>query len=199
MDELNKLVDEKLAGDTEFQTTLSTLTDEDKNISIENKRKELFESEYKTLREKADKSEKAEETAKNQKTRAENAEADLKKIKPPEKKEDGQLSTKDFYALTKANVPEEDIDDVSEYAKFKGITISEALNSSVVKATLADKAESLRVAQATTVRSTRSQGIAIDGDTIISNIKNKGEDAIPEGGSKEAEALFWARRGKKPQ
>lgn len=196
MDELNKLVDAKLAVDTEFQTTISALSDEDKNISIENKRKELLDSEFNSLKEKADKTDKAEETAKNQEIRAKKAEGELKKVKPPEKKEDGSLSTKDFYALTKANIPEDDIDDVADYAKFKGITISEALNSSVVKSTLAEKAETRRVAQATTTRSTRSQNSAIDGNEIMKNIRSKGEDAIPEPGSKEAEALFDARHKK---
>lgn len=196
MEEINKVIDERLGSDTEFQSSIENLSEEEKNSTIDSKRKELIDEELKGLREKALDADKHKKAYEDQKVRNEKAEKALRE-KENEKKS-GELSTKDFYALTKANVPEEDIDDVAEYAKFKGISITEAIKSSVVKATLAEKAETRRVANATQVRSTRSQNTEPDGKSILEDIKSKGEDAIPEGGSREAEAIFWARRGRKP-
>lgn len=102
------------------------------------------------------------------------------------------LSTKDLYHLVKANVPEEDLGEVTEYAKLKNISIPEALNSNIVKAILKDKSETRKTAEATQTRSTRQTSKA-DGSAIIANIKSGGESAIPEPGSEEAEALFMER------
>jgi len=193
---ISDVIQEKLDGDKDFQESLANLKDDEKVNIIESKRKELLEAEFKALSEKAEKATKAEELANNYKKRAEGVEAELKKYKPVT--EDKGLSTKDFYALTNAKVPEEDVDDVVEYAKFKNIPVSEALKSPVVKATLAEKAEARKTAQATQTRSTRSQNAQPDGAAILQDMQ-KGEDSMPEPGSKEAEAAFWARRGRKPQ
>ena len=199
MNEFDKLIENKIVEDTEFQTSLDGLDDDAKASAIEAKKIELLKSEAPTWFENASKHEKA---YNDTKTRAEKAEAELKKAKPPVDKEDSDvsLSTKDFYALNKANVPEEDVDDVLEYAKFKNIPVADALKSSVVKATLAEKAEVRRTAQATNTRQTRTQNTQADGASIIANVKGgKGEDALPNAGTEDAEALFWARRGRKPQ
>lgn len=187
---IDEVVQEKLQNDTEFQDSLKDLSDEDKAPLIESKRKELVNVEFKSLTEKAKKDE---EIAKDQKTRAEKAESDLKKLKPADKKGDESLSTKDFYALTKANVSEEDVDDVAEFAKFKRISVTDALKSPIMKATLADKAEQRKTAQAMNTRSTRTQNSKADGSAIISDIKSKGENSVPEAGSEEAMELFKAR------
>lgn len=198
MNEFDKFVEGKIGEDAEFQASLEALEDDAKAAAIEAKKLELLRTEAPTWFENASKHERA---YNDTKTRAEKAEAELKKVKlPVEKKDsDGSLSTKDFYALNKANVPEEDVDDVLEYAKFKNIPVADALKSSVVKATLAEKAEVRRTAQATNTRSTRSQNTQADGAGIIANVKSKGEEALPEAGTEDAEALFWARRGRKPQ
>ena len=199
MNEFDKFIDGKISGDAEFQASLENLGDDEKTNAIEAKKIELLKTEAPIFFENSSKHEKA---YNDQKTRAEKAEADLKKIKPPvdNKKDESSMSTKDFYALNKANVPEEDVDDVLEYAKFKGISVQDALASSVVKATLAEKSEVRRTAQATNTRQTRSQNTKTDGASIIANVKGgKGEDALPNAGTEDAEALFWARRGRKPQ
>lgn len=190
---IKDLVEEKLNSDTAFQDSIKDLTDEEKDSSIETKRSELLDAELKTLQEKASKAEQNETYAKNEKTRAEKAEAELKKLKSDKKEEGDKLSTKDFYALTKANVPEEDVDDVAEYARFKGISVSDALKSSVVKATLAEKAQNRTNASAMQTRTTRSQSTTPDGQAILEKVRIKGEEAIPEGGSDEAKQMFIAR------
>lgn len=86
---------------------------------------------------------KAEELANNYKVRAEKAEKG-KKAAP---QADG-LTTSDILAITRAQINEEDLDEVLEYAKFKKTSVSEALKSSILRATLAEKAEERTSAQA---------------------------------------------------
>ncbi len=200
MNEFENEIQAKITADAEFQATL-TGTDEEKSVLIEAKLAELRDAGLKELRENAGKLSKAEQIAEDQRKRAEKAEGEVKKYKPTDTKPNGddkQLSTKDFYALTNAKVPEDDVDEVVEVAKFKNITVAEALKLPMVKAILADKAEVRKTASATQTRQTRSQNTAPDGDSIIQDARSKGESAIPEAGSKEADAMFWARRGRKP-
>src|SRR5690606_10314539 len=48
------------------------------------------------------------------------------------------LSQKDMFALIKADVHEDDISEVADYAKLKGITVAEALKAPVVKTILSE-------------------------------------------------------------
>ncbi len=189
-------IEEKIAGDTDFQDSLKDLPDEEKNNLIDAKKVELLKSEAPTWFDNSNKNEKA---YKDTKTRAEVAEAELKKFKPNEtKKEDSGFTIKDTLALGKANIHEDDIEEVLEYAKFKGISVADALKNPVVTATLSNKEELRKTANATIIRSSRSTTTKTDGASIISAVKaGKGEDAIPASGSADASALFWARRGKK--
>jgi 3-oxoacyl-(acyl-carrier-protein) synthase len=82
---------------------------------------------------------KAKELADNYKVRAEKAEKKAKDA--PKAQPDSNLSTADILALSKAQIEAEDLEDVLEWATFKKITVQEALQSSTLKATLAEKAE----------------------------------------------------------
>jgi len=120
---------------------------------------------------------KAEELASNYKVRAEKAEGKLKGIgtkgdsQKAESKHD--LSTSDIYSLMRANVPEDDIAEVSEYARFKGISVAEALNSSVIKSTLAERAEKRNAANATSTGPAR-RGTAKASDEQLLEKASKG-------------------------
>ena len=71
------------------------------------------------------------------------------KAQEPSEKQDG-LSSMDTIALIGAKVTEkEDIDEVMDYAKLKGLSIHEALQSNVVKTILKDKAEQRATSEAT--------------------------------------------------
>lgn len=194
MNDIDKIVDEKIGKDADFQASLADKSEDDKNDLIEAKRKELAKSEFASVAEKAQKNE---ELAGNYKTRAEKAEDDVKKYKPADQKKDEEkgLSPKDTYALINAKVPEEDLETVMEYAKFKGISVADALKAPILTTVLADNEAKRVTAAATQTRSTRST-TKIDGNTIVDDMKNKGETSIPSKGSKEAEAAFWARRGR---
>lgn len=127
------------------------------------------------------------EIAKNQKIRAEKAEAELKKLKNQQAQQAQQaegegtpkkdLSTEDLYALIDNKVPQEDITDVKEYAQFKGISVAEALKSSVVKSVLSEKAEARKVAQGTNTGTSKRGVSKTPSSTLLEKFK-KGE--IPE-------------------
>jgi len=124
---------------------------------------------------------KKDELATNYKLRAEKAEGKLKGIKPPgetTKAEPKQeLSTSDIYSLMRANVPEDDIAEVAEYARFKGISVTEALNSSVIKSTLAERAEKRNAANATSTGAAR-RGTAKASDEQL--LENASKGIMPE-------------------
>lgn len=91
---------------------------------------------------------KAEEEAKEAKAKL----AQTNSGKPESK---GTMSTTDLIAIMNAKVNEEDIGEVEEYAKFKGISVAEALKTNVVKTLLGDKEEMRKTANATNTRGSR--------------------------------------------
>jgi hypothetical protein len=136
---------------------------------------------------------KNEQLANNQKIRAEKAEGKLKQVRPEvtQSKSKGDLGSKDLYALMEAKVPQDDIDEVIDYAKFKGVSIQEALKTSFVKATLSEKAEQRRIAESTNVGGARRSTQKVSVDTIMSKAQN-GE--MPDS-DEDMMALIKARKG----
>lgn len=120
------------------------------------------------------------------------------KLNKPEVKEtkvdSSTVSQKDLYALGQANVHIDDFDDVVEYAKFKKISVQEALKLDVIKTTLANKSEFRKTAEVSNTGASRRGAVKISDDVLQSNLM---DGKIPEKGSDEAERLFWARRGGK--
>lgn len=112
--------------------------------------------------------------------------------KKEEKKEDYSYTPQDMKALM--DVDEEDWGDLTDYAKFKGISIAEAKKSSVMQATLAEKAE-YRKTEAAANTSKNRQTTKVSPEQLLRDLS---QGKVPEPGSKEAEELFWARRGGKP-
>lgn len=119
-------------------------------------------------------------------------ERDALLTKPPkeDKSEKETFSLKDTVTLGKLH--EDDVDKVVEAAKLLKLPISEAAKHDVVKAMLADSAEKRKTAEATNVDGSRPTKIKADGNALLEGLK-KGE--IPEAGTKEAEDLYWAKRG----
>lgn len=148
--DLDALIQEKLDGDTEFIASLDSVDETEREQLISEKKKELLAQEFLSIQEKA---KKAEEIAKNQEIRAKKAEAAAKK---PQEKETpkNDLSLKDIRALQ--DVHDDDVDDVVEYAKFKGVTIAEAKNSSVIQSLLKTRLEERKTAE-TIASTTRSK------------------------------------------
>ena len=144
---------------------------------------------------------KAQELAKNQKIRAEKAEREAKELraKLDEKKEETKsddLSQKDLLAIVRADVHDDDIDEVRLFAKSHNIEVAEALKDRRLKAILSDNAEVRKSAEATSVKPARSGAPKVSPEVIVAQASKGGEN-IPKAGTAEAEALFWARRGGK--
>jgi hypothetical protein len=76
--------------------------------------------------------------------------------KPETKVEPSQeLSAKDALLLAKANVDLEDVDEVIDFAKYRKITIAEALQNNTLRAILTDSQEKRKTALATQTSGTR--------------------------------------------
>lgn len=83
------------------------------------------------------------------------------------------LSTADILALSKADVDTEDLDEVLDYAKYKKISISDALKSSVLKATLQERAEERKSAEAVTTKGTRRAASSqVSDDRLLADAQN---------------------------
>lgn len=140
---------------------------------------------------------KAEELANNYKIRAEKAERKaketVKETPRQEAKPVGDLSTKDIYALMEAKVPEEDIEVVQKFAKLEGISLSEALKSSIVKGILNEKVEQRNVAAAANVGSSKRGSGKVSDDVLLAKAK-KGE--LPTS-DEDLDRLIISRKGYK--
>lgn len=186
---LDASIQEKIDVDNDFQASIADLSNEEKETAVKAKKSELLDSEIKNLSEGKKKSD---EVAENQKKRAEKAEKELKE-KKPETPTSPDLTFKDQLAITNAKIHEDDIDEVIDYAKFKKISVSDALKSPVIKASLDEKAEVRKSAQATSTTTARRSISTPSNSEVLEKTLKKGE--IPEQGSPEAEQLFKARHG----
>jgi hypothetical protein len=138
--------------------------------------------------------EKLKKAKSDQEQRAKIAEDKLKSAKTQTqsqpKKDD--LTMLEAMTLMKSGVHEEDIESVKRFAKLENISIADALKNDELKAVLHVREEKRKTSEATnTGKSPRGTGQVTD--EVILERANKGQ--IPEAGSKEAEALFWARHG----
>lgn len=191
---LDALVQERLDADTDFQASLDVLSDDEKIDAIETKKRDILAAEAPAFFEKATK---AEDVANNQKIRAEKAEKELKEKgggeSPAPKAPTGtDLSSKDTYALVRADVHEDDVDEVVRAATALGISVVEALKDPIVQGILDTRKEHRATAEAANAAPARGGDKKPSASEILEKAKN---GDIPEPGSAEAEALYKARRG----
>lgn len=165
--ELEASIQEKIETDTDFQSQLETLDDDERETLISEKKKELFDEKL------ADMS-KAKELADNYKVRAEKAEKQLKTAPKQEQKEN--YSLQDIKAL--ADVHDDDVAEITEYAKFKGISIAEARKSNIIIASLKEKQEIRQSAIASATGKAPRGGTANSGQAFLARLEAKGE--LPE-------------------
>lgn len=122
------------------------------------------------------------------KARAEKAEATIIKAKAKPKTEfkapkiEGKLSTFDMLALQKANLEtEEDLDEVVRWADYNKISVAEALKSSILKATLSEKAQERTSAMAVnTGTGRRSSGTVSDERLMADAHRNIMPDSVED-------------------
>ena len=111
---------------------------------------------------------------KEEEARRKKAEETIEKAKNRAKKPEATvtgLSATDIIALTKANIEAEDIEDVLDYAKYKNVSVVEALKSSVVKATLTEKAELRKSVEAISTGSGRRAGTRITDEQLLADAR----------------------------
>ena len=88
------------------------------------------------------------------------------------------LSQKDLITLITAKVPEEDMEEVIEYAQFRKITVKDALESPVIKNILSTKAEQRKVAEGTATGAGKTRGSSKLSDEALLSNAEKG--TLPE-------------------
>lgn len=134
--------------------------------------------------------------------RAKKAEVEVKELKAKLKtlenkqqpQDSSQLSPMDTIALVNAKITnKEDIEDVADYARFKKISVSEALNSGVMKTHLAQKAEERASAEAANTSGSRRSSGKVTDDTLLANWE---KGILPES-EDDIRRLWRARQGKK--
>lgn len=119
---------------------------------------------------------KAEELASNYKIRAEKAERNSKELKrstvdTKEAPKAAAMSVQDYLALSKANIHEDDISEVEEWARFKGMSISQALKTSTVKSILSEKEEFRKTASASNTGAARRGQVKPSPESILTKAR----------------------------
>jgi len=76
-------------------------------------------------------------------------------------------SLKDQYALLQAQVPADDIEEVLSYAKYKAISVAEALKTTAVKAILSEKAELRKSSEAANTSGSKRTTLKISDEAIV--------------------------------
>jgi hypothetical protein len=80
---------------------------------------------------------------------------------------EAQYTLKDSRALDAANVHEEDVDEVANYAKYKGISIADALKDPIIKSTLKEKSEQRATAAAANGGTARRGAAKISDEKLL--------------------------------
>jgi hypothetical protein len=120
-----------------------------------------------------------EEEAVDWEARAKKAEAAIIKAKSKPKaekvdapKSDSKMSIFDQKAIFNADIDtQEDLDEIMDYADRKGISVADALQSTVIKATLAENAQIRKSAQAVNTGTGRRASGAVSDDRLMSDAK----------------------------
>lgn len=129
---------------------------------------------YKTRYEEAiAKANKLEEIARNQKIRAEKAEREAKSpsTQRAETSKNASLSPEDLVSIVRANIEPEDLKEVTKYANYENISITEALKSPVVRAILSEKSEYRKTAEASNTGFARRGSAKISDSALIENAR----------------------------
>ena len=125
--------------------------------------------------------------------RAKKAEEELKALKLKAPSKENGLDNKDILYLAKADIHEDDMDEVLEYAKFKKLPVKEA--HKLLEDMLSVRSEQRKTAQASNTGASQRGASKVDGSTLIQNA-SKGR--LPEDDA-GIEALVAAEMAQKTQ
>lgn len=115
--------------------------------------------------------------------------------KPQEKKpetdrsESAKLSDKDIIALSRAQIDDDDIDEVLRYAAFRTVSVADALKDSTLQSIIEDRKEKRASALAAQTKGGRGTS-KVSGETLLERAASKGE--VPES-DEDIERMIDAR------
>lgn len=115
----------------------------------------------------------------------------------PNQDQNNNLSTVDTYALIDAKVPQEDIGEVAEYAKFKKISIADALKTPFVQGVLKENAEKRNIAEATNTGGSKRTTGKTSPEEVMANASKGVLPDSDDGIADLAQARIDAKRSKK--
>lgn len=98
--------------------------------------------------------------------------ARLKKLEEPEKKPSkkeapaSKMSDKDMIALMRADIPDEDIDEVKAFAEYRKIPISEAIKNKTMQSILSERQEERQTANAAQTKGARGAS-KVTGEVLL--------------------------------
>jgi len=110
--------------------------------------------------------------------------------KVTQKVENG-LSQNDIIAIVRNDIHEDDVPDIQDYAKLKGVSVSSAIKSDFIQTFLREKNEKRNTAKATSVKNTRTGSASVSDETLR---ENASKGILPEN-DKDLERLVKGRFG----
>jgi len=110
---------------------------------------------------------------------------------------DSDITLTELHSLLKANVPEEDTNEVRLYARSHGIDITTALKMEEVKAILRTKEEIRRTAEAAATSGGRRGTVKPNGDELLEKAKEGDLPTTDKGMAEVARARIEARKAER--
>ena len=107
------------------------------------------------------------------------------------------LSQKDILAIAKADVAEEDLDEVLDFMKYKKLDAISALKHPALKAILGARSEERRTAEATQVKGNARGVSKPSGEDVLRKVEKTGEFPSEDEMARIAEARLERRRKQK--
>ena len=103
-------------------------------------------------------------------------------------KNSGDITKTELYSLVKANVPDEDVNEVTLYARGHDITVTDALKTDEVKALLKTRGEKRKSAELASTGSFRRSSSKVSDAELLEKVEKGG--MVPE---EEIDRLIDAR------
>jgi len=161
---------------TEQEEAQKNPQEEETSKSADSEDGELSAEEIEDLKKKA-------EVSSQNFERAKKAEEELKKLKDKANEDKGdvtketanELSAKDFLALNEKGITSQDFDEVMDYAKYRNVSISEALEDKTLQSILQTKKEERKTAEATHTQGGARGATKNDGASLLHKFRDTGE------------------------
>jgi hypothetical protein len=83
-----------------------------------------------------------------------------------------ELSSMDVITIAKSNIHQDDIEEVINFAKFKNITVGDALKDDIMKSILSGKAELRKTAEGTNTGSAKRGNAKVSDESLVDNARN---------------------------